>query len=171
MKQTAQPTDQPTKVTLAKGHQAVINGALITASSPCILSVSEGAFVLIDTKQRSNLAESDGAFHELYLSILEAGQSEERFARDLFRLFRLLASITPHCRTKTAIEEANKCSTALMRGEIKAAADSAACLAATLMAEAGDVPPKPTPMSNKKLMANRPSAFEETRQLEASPYL
>lgn len=120
---------KPHLVTLEAGAQAVINGAIVTATGPCVLEVGSGAFVLAGRGlQRSR----DALYHpheELYFSMLEAGTSPERFDESRYRLFGLLAQVVAQSRTHAAQKECAACAAAMMAGDTKAAIASAARLA------------------------------------------
>lgn len=130
------PTDsdsKPQMVALARGGQAVINGALVVANEPCMLEVSAGAYVLTG---RALWRESMRDPHaELYFSIVEAGTDAERFAEARFRLFALLSQVVTLDRSAQAQRECAACSAALMSGDIKTATRSAARLASEKMAQ------------------------------------
>lgn len=116
-------------VELEPGAQAVINGALVSATSVCTLEVGAGAFVLTG---RGLWREREALRHpceELYFSMLEAGSDPERFADSRYRFFNLLAQVVAQTRTHQGQKECSNCAAAMMADDIQAAIESAARLA------------------------------------------
>ncbi len=126
----AENTPEPRTITLAAGAQAVINGALITASIPCEIEVGSGAFVLTGRSLwRERRAGPDAAAKELYFTMLEASASLGALATIRFQLFALLNWIVSQERTHRAQKECAACAAALIAGDEKAALASARRLA------------------------------------------
>jgi len=116
-------------IALTQGDQAVINGAIVTASGDCTLEVGSGAFVL---SGRSLWSNDDGPHHpreELYLSMLDAGGDTARFTEERFRLFVLLSQVIAQEHSHEAQKECARCAHALMIGNAEDATRSASRLA------------------------------------------
>ena len=116
-------------VALSKGDQAVINGAIVTASGDCTLEVGSGAFVLTGHSLWQN---DNGPRHpreELYFSMLDASGDKERFTQERFRLFALLSQVVAQERSHEAQKECAQCAHALMIGNAEEATRSASRLA------------------------------------------
>jgi flagellar biosynthesis regulator FlbT len=125
---TSETPPAPQKITLQAGAQAVINGALVTATQACTLEVGSGAFVLTG---RGLWREREALRHpheELYFSMLEAGSSPERFHDAQRRLFNLLSQVVAQSPSHIAQKECAVCAAALMSGDARAASASAARL-------------------------------------------
>lgn len=123
------PAPKPHTVTLAQGGQAVINGAIVTASTDCTLEVGSGAFVLTGRSLWQNRGNLRNPSEELYFSLLDACVSPEQFEEERFRLFALLSQVVAQQRTHEAQQECALCASALIAGQIDDAARSAARLA------------------------------------------
>ena len=124
------PPHRPQTVDLARGGQAVINGALVTASQACTLEVGSGAFVLTG---RALWRGRDGLRNpreELYFSMMDAATSDARFESERFRLFALLSQVVAQDRTHQGQKECALCASALLAGKADDAVRSAARLAA-----------------------------------------
>ena len=123
------------KVRLAEGAQAVINGALVTASCPCEIEVCAGAFVLTGRALDRHPAALRNPREELYFSLLEAGAGDERFAEARFRLFGLLSQVVAQEVSYQGQRECSACAAALMTGDAEEAVRCAARLASERFGE------------------------------------
>lgn len=139
-----QPAPKPHTVCLAQGGQAVINGAIITASTACTLEVGSGAFVLTGRSlwRASGPARSTARnpSEELYFSLLDASASSKIHEDELFRLFALLAQVVTQQRTHEAQQECALCASALIAGNTEDATRSAARLASGRLKSSGKLP-------------------------------
>jgi len=127
---TPGPATKPHIVNLAAGGQAVINGALVTATEACRIQVGSGAFVLTGRalwRSRNGLRNPR---EELYFSMLDAAISDARFEAERFRLFALLSQVVAQDRTHQGQAECTLCARALLAGNSDEAVESAARLAA-----------------------------------------
>ncbi|MEE4201152.1 hypothetical protein [Erythrobacter sp.] len=115
-------------IVLAAGSQAVINGALVTASDACTLEVGSGAYVF--TGRRLWRGDVRNPHEELYFSVLEASRDEDYFGEQRFRLFALLAQVVAQDRSHEAQKECALCASELLTGNSEGATRSAARLAA-----------------------------------------
>ena len=106
---------RPQTLTLAPGAQAVINGALVTASVPCTLEVGSGAYVF--SGRRLWRDPMHNPHEELYFSILEVAGDDDRFLEERFRLFALLSQVVVQDRTHEAQQECAFCASALLTGK------------------------------------------------------
>jgi len=131
-----QSESRPQIVQFARGGQAVINGALVTAPEACTLEVGVEAFVMTGR----TLWPQDGPLinprDELYFSLMEAGTDPERFERERFRLFQLLSQVVAQSRTRDGQKECARCAAALLACDAEAATRSASRLAAAQLADA-----------------------------------
>jgi hypothetical protein len=114
---------------LAQGEQAVVNGAMVTASTACTLEVGSGAFVLTGRSLWKDHDPLRNPSEELYFSLLDASVSAEHFENERFRLFALLAQVVLQQRTHEAQQECALCASALIAGNAEDATGSAARLA------------------------------------------
>lgn len=132
------PSDSASKpqlVPLGPGRQAVINGALVTASAPCTLEVGPGAYVLAGQALARDKNALSNPREELYFSMLEAGTDPKRFNEARFRLFRLLSQVVAQDRTYQAQRECALCASALLKGNVEEATQCAARMASARLEE------------------------------------
>ena len=139
----AEAAQRPQIVHLARGGQAVINGALVTASEHCTLEVGSGAFVLTGRALWRNRGEVRNPREELYFSMIDAATSETRFEAAKFRLFSLLSQVVAQDRTHQGQKECSFCAAALLSGRAEEAVQSAARLAADNLAQRHGLPGQP----------------------------
>jgi hypothetical protein len=128
---------------LAAGAQAVINGALITASEDCTIEVGAGAFVLTGRALWPRRDALRNPCDELYLSLIDCRGDEKRFEAERLRLFGLLSAV---CAQDSGVEnqrECARCVAALLEGDARAAVASAARLASNRI-EAERLHPAPS---------------------------
>ncbi|MEP0189450.1 MAG: flagellar biosynthesis repressor FlbT [Erythrobacter sp.] len=118
------------ELALEPGAQAVINGALISATSACTLHVGAGAFVLTGRRLWCQQNALRHPAEELYFSMLEAGTEPDRFATERYRFFSLLAQVVAQTKTRHGQKECAACAAAMMAEDTKSAIESAARLAA-----------------------------------------
>lgn len=134
---------RPQIIHLARGGQAVINGALVTASEHCTLQVGSGAFVLTGRALWRNREGVRNPREELYFSMIDAATSESRFEAAKFRLFSLLARVVAQDRTHQGQKECSFCAAALLAGRSEEAVQSAARLAADTLGQHRSLPGQP----------------------------
>lgn len=127
--ETQEPSLRPQTLSLERGGQAVINGAIVTANAPCTLEVGSGAFVLVGRSLWRDRDPMNNPREELYFSILDASTDAARFAEERFRLFTLLSQIVAQERTHQAQKECALCAAALLSGDTEEATRSAARMA------------------------------------------
>jgi flagellar biosynthesis regulator FlbT len=127
--ETQNPSLRPQILSLSQGGQAVINGAIITASEPCTIEVGSGAFVLSGRSLWRDRDPLHNPREELYFSMLDASTDPARFAEERFRFFTLLSQIVAQERTHEAQEECALCASVLLSGDAEAATRSAARMA------------------------------------------
>ena len=127
--ETQEFSPKPQIVSLSQGGQAVINGALVTASTACTLEVGSGGFVLTGRSLWRDRAPKRNPREELYFSILDVCTDAARFDEERFRLFRLLAQVVVQERTHEAQKECSLCAAALIAGNAEEATRSASRLA------------------------------------------
>lgn len=119
---------KPQTVELEAGAQCVINGALVTARTPCVLDVGSGGCVIAGRALWRPQKRSNSPHEELYFAVLDAGADAEAFAEARYRLFALLAQVVTYDRTHEAQRECACCASALNAGDIQDAIASAARL-------------------------------------------
>ncbi len=107
----------PHRITLAAGAQAVINGALVTATGPCEFEVGAGSFVVTGRALDRPQQALRNPHEELYFSMLDASTDADRFAEARFRLFGLLAQVVAHDRTYHGQRECAALAAALIAGD------------------------------------------------------
>ncbi|MBV7265658.1 flagellar biosynthesis repressor FlbT [Erythrobacter ani] len=120
---------KPKTIELQAGAQAVVNGALVTARSPCILDIGSGACVLAGRALWREYGTESSPHEELYFAVLEAAADPESFAAAQYSLFTLLAQVVTFDRTHASQLECAFCASALIAGQTKDAVASAARLA------------------------------------------
>ena len=116
-------------LSLARGGQAVINGALITAEEACTIEVSVGAYVLANRQLRQARSSLRNPGEELYFSLLEVEASATRFEEERMRLFQLLSETASSDIADAHRADCTLCAVALMAGDAIKATDIAARLA------------------------------------------
>ena len=119
----------PQTLHLVGGAQAVINGAIVTATEDCTLEVGSGAFVVAGRTLHPGNEALRNPHDELYLSLLECSVDRPRFEAKRERLFRLLAYVIGKDPSHTAQRECAMCAAAMDMGDISAAVESASRLA------------------------------------------
>lgn len=124
------PALRPQTINLPKGGQAVINGALVTATLACTIEVGSGAFVLTGRSLRRDPDTLRNPHEELYFSMIDAVTSDDRFHEERFRLFRLLSQVVVQDRSHEGQRQCNLCASALLAGNRDDALKCAARLAA-----------------------------------------
>ncbi|WP_299195617.1 flagellar biosynthesis repressor FlbT [uncultured Erythrobacter sp.] len=133
---------EPQRINLSQGGQAVINGALVTATTACTLEIGSGGNVLTGRSLWRQSGSERAPRDELYYSMLEASMSKARFEEERFRLFRLLSQVVAQDRSHTAQKECSLCASALISGRIEEATQSAARLASTRSGMRAKIPGK-----------------------------
>ena len=142
---------------LARGGQAVINGALVVARESCALEIGSGAHVLSGIALWQDRDPLRNPHEELYFSMMETAALPARFGEARFRLFDLLAQVVAQDRSFEAQQECARCAAALMGGNAEEATQSAARLVAGRLNGYGQ---KASPRA-KRLPANRPTAHSD----------
>lgn len=132
-------TPEARTITLAAGAQAVINGALVTATTPCQFEVGSGAVVLTGRSMWRDRRTGEGAAaKELYFAMLELSASPKALASARFQMFALLNQVVAQDRTHRAQKECATCASALIAGDEKAALASARRLAESYRPSKGE---------------------------------
>jgi len=134
---------EPQSINLSKGEQAVVNGALVTATTACTIEVGSGGFVFTGRSLRRSRASVHNPHEELYFSLLDACTSIARFEEERFRLFRLLSKVVAQDRTHEAQKECSLCAAALIAGRIEEATRSASRLASLRLHRNRKTPARP----------------------------
>ena len=116
---------------LASGARAVINGALVAAREPCTLEVGAGAYVLTGLEMWDADNSPRNPQDELYFSILDCAGDQNRFEREQFRLFALLAEVAAQSGIEAGQRECSECAAALMAGDAQKALKCAARMASS----------------------------------------
>lgn len=142
----ASPPPSPS-CSLKAGEQVVINGALVTVQSDCTLSVCPSASVF--TGRALSAGRVNDPHIELYLSLSQVADNEERFSEERLRLFGLLSQIALENREAEVEDELRRCTLALLGGKRIDALLSAGALAASQTMESEDVRPEPLRPSRK----------------------
>ncbi|MEM7702496.1 MAG: hypothetical protein AAF251_11210 [Pseudomonadota bacterium] len=125
-------TTPPTQlIHLASGARAVINGALVASREPCTLEVGAGAYVLTGLQMWDAHNSPRNPQDELYFSILDCADDQDRFESEQFRLFALLAEVAAQCGIGGGQRECSECAAALMAGNAQKALDCAARMASS----------------------------------------
>ncbi len=147
----ADPVHKPHTINLTRGGQAVINGAVVTASAACTIEVGSGAFVLTGRSLWKDRDPKHNPREELYFSIIDASTDTARFEGERFRLFTLLSQVVAQCRTHQGQQECALCASALISGNTDEAIRSAARLASERLESEAN-----TPISLSEQWADRP---------------
>ncbi|BDI59722.1 hypothetical protein [Qipengyuania nanhaisediminis] len=127
-------------LSLARGGQAIINGALVTASEQCTIEVGSGAFVLAGRGLWRDQNPLRHPREELYFSLLDAAADDARYESDRFRLFSLLSQVVAQERTHWAQKECTLIANAMMSSELDLAVRGAARLASGSLERDGAMP-------------------------------
>lgn len=145
---------RPHTVNLAKGAQAVINGALVTASTACTIEVGSGAFVLTDRSLWRDRPPLRNPREELYFSMIEASRHAGRFLEERFRMFTLLSQVVAQDADHDCQIECARCAHALITEDRDAAMRSAARLASERLACVPLCSPAPAPSLSPRQSAS-----------------
>ncbi|EAQ28435.1 hypothetical protein NAP1_12588 [Erythrobacter sp. NAP1] len=122
-------TRAPERIDLGSGHQAVINGALVTADGPCTLIVNAGAMVIAQIEDAKTDRSSRNPREELYFSLIEKGASPYLAEEDQVRCFTLLSEIASRPISAEDEHDCRSCCTAMMESRLTDALVYAARLA------------------------------------------
>lgn len=154
---------EPQTINLTRGGQAVINGAIVTASAACTIEVGSGAFVVTGRSLWRERDPQRNPREELYFSVIDASTDPVRFADERFRLFTLLSQVVAQCRTHEGQKECALCAAALIAGNCEDATRSAARLASERFEDqAGAKPSTPGQMGERRARAQlRPANQDE----------
>ncbi|WFL78748.1 hypothetical protein P7228_06705 [Altererythrobacter arenosus] len=124
------PPPLPSEVRLDTGAQAVVNGALVTAVTPCWFEVGSGGFVLTGRGLWPDRPAVE-LTRELYLLLIEASLAENGLEARRKPLFDLLGRAVAQMRTHEAQSECSLCAAAILSGDLDAALGSARRLTAS----------------------------------------
>ncbi len=80
-------------IPLQAGEQVVINGALVTATGPCELQVSPGAYLFTGRDREPRADTLQSAHSTLYFGLLAAYADPERFDTARYSLFEMLGEV------------------------------------------------------------------------------
>lgn len=118
------------RIHLETGAQAVINGALVTASAPCWLELSPGAHVFTGRKAERPTGSPQSAYSDLYFALLAASAETEEVQASRYRLMDLLGEVVMQERKPQGQRECSRCAAAINAGQLHVAVESARRLAA-----------------------------------------
>lgn len=152
--------DAPQRISLEKGGQVYVNGAVVTAREACSLEVGSGAFVMTGSALARDPGRLRNPREELYFSILDVGTDPVRFSEARFRLFRLLSHVVAEDRTHYGQQECANCAAALLAGKVDEAAQSAARIASMRLERSAQASPNPTEALSDHDHRRRQSVFK-----------